>query len=68
MSLGLALFILALLLRATTPNRHVRGRLTVSASTFAIFALIASGLAFGRLSEAMRSQLITCLLYTSRCV
>ncbi len=59
MSLGLALFILALLLRATTPNRHVRGRLTVSASTFAIFALIASGLAFGRLSEAMRSQLIT---------
>jgi small-conductance mechanosensitive channel/CRP-like cAMP-binding protein len=59
MSLGFGLFALALLLRLTTPNRHVRGRLTVSASAFATYALIAAGVASGRLSQAMQEQLLT---------
>lgn len=59
MSLSFGLFALALLMRFATPNRHVRGRLTVSASAFAIYALIAAGVASGRLSQAMQEQLLT---------
>lgn len=59
MSVAFGLFIVALLLRLTTLNRHVRGRLTVSAFSFAASGLIAVGLASGRLSQAMQDQLLT---------
>ncbi len=59
MTLGLALFVLSLLIRTATPNRHVRGRLNVSAGAFLIDALMAAALGSHRLSQIMQEQLIT---------
>src|SRR5262245_41447066 len=59
MTVGLALFVLSLLVRTATSNRHVRGRLNVSAATFLIYTAIAAALASHRLSGTMQGQLVT---------
>jgi small-conductance mechanosensitive channel/CRP-like cAMP-binding protein len=56
---GVALSLGALLVRALSPNRHVRGRLLASAVVFAVYALLAAALARGVLSAGMREQLAT---------
>lgn len=57
MTLAVALFVVSLLLRVTTPNRHVRGRLTVSSVAVVIYGLLAAAVASGRLSAIMQEQL-----------
>ena len=59
MAIAFALLVLSLLLRTTTPNRHVRGRLNVSAFAFAIAALSAAALFSDRISASMQEQLAT---------
>src|ERR1700759_4960222 len=50
MTLGLALSVAALALRATTPNRHVRGRLLVSSLAFVLYAGVAAAIRYGLFS------------------
>jgi small-conductance mechanosensitive channel/CRP-like cAMP-binding protein len=57
MLLGLALFVPTLALRMSSVNRHVRGRLTLSAVAFAAYSLIAAALTFFRLSAGLRAGL-----------
>ena len=52
MILGLALLVPTMALRMASGNRHVRGRLTISAIAFAAYSLMAAALAFLRLSPA----------------
>lgn len=54
-----ALFVLALVLRSLTPNRHLRGRLTSSAAAFAFYGLVATARASQRLAPALVEQLST---------
>jgi small-conductance mechanosensitive channel/CRP-like cAMP-binding protein len=57
MILGLALLVPTIALRMSSANRHVRGRLTVSAVAFAAYSLIAAALAWVRLSADLRAGL-----------
>ncbi len=59
MTAGLVLFVLTLVLRSATPNRHVRGRLTSCAVAFAAYGLIALARASGSVSPALHGQLAT---------
>src|SRR5438045_1108525 len=59
MTAGLVLFVLALVLRSATPNRHVRGRLTSCAVAFAAYGLIALARASGSVSTYLQGQLAT---------
>ena len=56
-TLGLALFIVVLALRAAVKNRHIRGRLFTSGIVLALSALAAAVHEYGGTSAAFRSQL-----------
>jgi small-conductance mechanosensitive channel len=56
--LGFVLLAVAVLLRSGSSNRHVRGRLLVSAVTFGIDAIIAAAAATGYLGATTREQAI----------
>jgi small-conductance mechanosensitive channel/CRP-like cAMP-binding protein len=58
MTTSLALLTVAVVLRAVSRNRHVRGRLFASALAFAIHAVIAGTLTYGAVSTALREQLL----------
>jgi len=56
---GLALLVVALILRTWSPNRYVRGRLTTSSIAFALFTILTAAVAynpqsFGGMLEATR--------------
>lgn len=55
---GLALLAAALALRLTSANRHVRGRLAVSAATFAVHGLLAAVLRYLPVSAGLRETLV----------
>jgi small-conductance mechanosensitive channel/CRP-like cAMP-binding protein len=57
MILGLALLGPTMALRMASANRHVRGRLTVSALAFAAYSVLAAVLAFLKLSPDLRAGL-----------
>jgi small-conductance mechanosensitive channel len=57
MALSLALLVVTLAVRSASANRHVRGRLLGSAATFAIHAILAAGIRYGRLSPDLQRQL-----------
>src|SRR4249919_2010299 len=57
MIIGLALFATTLALRAASANRHVRGRLTVSAFAFGAYALVAGATTYLSLSSDLRASL-----------
>ncbi len=63
---GLALLVISLGIRRATPNRHIRGRLLLSAILFAVYALAASGLEWLSLPPDVRQalQLLNPLLLT----
>ena len=61
MVIGLALLALALVLRGTNANRHVRGRLVASSVAFAASALVAAALAQLELAPALAQQLLLAL-------
>ncbi len=54
---GLALFAATLVLRAASAGRHVRGRLTVTAFTFAVYALVSAAITYLSLSADLRAAL-----------
>src|SRR5690349_3789616 len=54
--IGLLLVAVALVLRSGSSNRHVRARLSVSATIFALDAALAAATASGTLSPAVRAQ------------
>jgi small-conductance mechanosensitive channel/CRP-like cAMP-binding protein len=54
---GLALVAVALGLRRATVNRHIRGRLLLSASLFAVYTLTAAGLAWLQMPGETRETL-----------
>ena len=56
---GLVLFVAALILRAGSPNRHVRSRLLASAVAFAAYGLLAAAQSRGALSDGLRQQIAT---------
>jgi small-conductance mechanosensitive channel/CRP-like cAMP-binding protein len=53
---GLAFLLASLVLRRATVNRHIRGRLFVSSSLFAIYTLAAAGLAWVPLAPDVYGQ------------
>ena len=57
MILGLALLVPTVALRFASGNRHVRGRLTVSAIAFAAYSVMAAALTFLKLSADLRAAL-----------
>lgn len=58
MVVGLALVVITLVLRSTSANRHVRGRLLASAFLFSLYAAISAALAYGSyFSPDLRRQL-----------
>jgi len=57
MILGLALVVLALVIRSASVNRHVRGRLATSAFSFAAYAAIAAARTQLALSPSLNEQL-----------
>lgn len=59
MTPGLVLFLAALVIRATSRNRHVRARLLASAVTFVLYVLCAALLRYGAVSEGLRQQVDT---------
>lgn len=59
MAVGFALFLLTVVLRSLTRNRHVRGRLTSSAAAFGFYTIVAAAHAWQRLSPALTDQLLT---------
>ena len=66
LAVGLALLVISLGIRRATPNRHIRGRLLLSASLFAICTAVASGLQWLPLPGDVRAalQLLNPLLIT----
>lgn len=54
---GLALLFLTVVLRAATTNRHIRGRLNVTAVVFGAYTVVAGAIAYGTLSGGMRQTL-----------
>ncbi|NOT28340.1 MAG: mechanosensitive ion channel [Acidobacteria bacterium] len=65
-TVGFALLVIALGIRRATINRHIRGRLLLSAILFGIYTLVASGLEWLRLPGDVRQalQLLNPLLVT----
>lgn len=59
MAAGFALFLLTIVFRSLTPNRHLRGRLTSSAAAFGFYTLVAAARASQRLAPALVDQLAT---------
>jgi small-conductance mechanosensitive channel/CRP-like cAMP-binding protein len=57
MIVGLALVVLALVMRSASVNRHVRGRLATSAFAFAAYAVIAAARNELQLSPSLQEQL-----------
>ena len=57
MIVGLALVVLALVMRSASMNRHVRGRLTTSGFAFAAYAAIAAARTELQLSPSLQEQL-----------
>lgn len=57
MLIGLVLLLASLVLRLATTNRHVRGRLLVSAVVFAIHAAVSAATTYGTLSTGLRETL-----------
>jgi small-conductance mechanosensitive channel/CRP-like cAMP-binding protein len=54
---GLVLFVAALILRAVSPNRHVRGRLMASGIAFAAYAVLGAAINYHVLSAGMQQQI-----------
>ena len=56
-TVGLALLLISLGIRRATINRHIRGRLLLSASLFGLYVLAAAGLEWLRIPEDVRQAL-----------